>query len=47
MLRRAGILQLLGGHYVVGSSLLRERLPDAAERVYAYYVLHPQNGTKL
>lgn len=39
MLRRAGILDRRGRLYVVARSLLRERLPDAAEDVYAYLVL--------
>jgi hypothetical protein len=39
MLRRAGILERLGGAWVVGDSRLRERLPDVYERVFAYIVL--------
>jgi hypothetical protein len=37
MLRRAGILEKLGGACVVADSRLRERLPDVYDRVYGYF----------
>jgi hypothetical protein len=38
LLRRAGILMRLGGHDVVGRSQLRERLTEAYEDVYTWYL---------
>jgi hypothetical protein len=45
LLRRAGILERIGGRWVVGESQLRERLPEVYERVYAHLVLGPE-GTE-
>lgn len=42
MLRRAGILERLGGHWVVGESRLRERLPEVYDRVYTHITLGPE-----
>lgn len=45
-LRRAGILELHGGRWVVSESRLRERLPDVYDRVFAFFVLGDQSDTK-
>jgi hypothetical protein len=37
LLQRAGILEKIGGHWSVGDSRLRERLPEVYERVYTYF----------
>ncbi len=42
LLRRAGILEKIGGHWCVGESQLRERLPEVYERVYASIALGPE-----
>lgn len=42
LLHRAGILERIGGHWAVGESQLRERLPEVYDRVYAYIVLGPE-----
>jgi hypothetical protein len=42
LLKRAGILEKIGGHWLVGESQLRERLPEVYERVYAHIVLGPE-----
>ena len=47
MLHRAGILEKLGGHWVVGESRLRERLPDVYERVFAWVVLGTEKDRKV
>lgn len=40
-LRRAGILELHGGRWVVSETRLRDRLPDVYDRVYAAFILTP------
>lgn len=39
LLRRADVLEKIGGHWMVGESQLRERLPEVYDRVYAHLVL--------
>jgi hypothetical protein len=38
-LKRAGILELIGGHWEVSTSRLREALPGVYDRVYAHIAL--------
>jgi hypothetical protein len=38
-LRGAGILERIGGHWKVGATMLRERLPGCYERVYRHFVI--------
>jgi hypothetical protein len=46
MLRRAGILERLGGVWVVDESRLRERLPPVYDRVFAWFVLEDRDGPR-
>lgn len=45
-LRRAGILELHGKHWVVSEARLRDRLPDVYDRVFAVFVLDTQSSPK-
>lgn len=45
-LRRAGILELHGKHWVVSEARLRERLPDVYDRVFTVFVLETQSDPK-
>lgn len=42
LLRRAGILERIGGRWLVGESQLRERLPEVYERLYTHIILGPE-----
>jgi hypothetical protein len=37
-LRRAGALEKQGGAFIAHESVVREKLPDVYQRVYAYFV---------
>ena len=39
LLSGAGILEKIGGRWMVGESRLRERLPEVYDRVYAHFIL--------
>jgi hypothetical protein len=41
-LQRSGILEKIGGHWLVSESRLRERLPDMYDRVFHWFVLADQ-----
>jgi hypothetical protein len=43
LLERAGILEKLGSHHVVGESRLKARLPELYDRVFAYYELRDES----
>jgi hypothetical protein len=43
MLQRAGIMEKIGGIYMVGQSRLHERLPEVWDRVFERVVLEVQN----
>jgi hypothetical protein len=47
LLRRAGILEKIGGQWLVGESQLRERLPEVYERVYAHIILGTQSDPTI
>ncbi len=42
LLKGAGILEKIGGRWLVGESRLRERLPEVYDRIYAHIVLGPE-----
>jgi hypothetical protein len=44
LLERAGILEKLGAHHVVGESRLKARLPELYDRVFEYYELQAESG---
>jgi hypothetical protein len=46
MLRRAGILERLGGHWVVSSRRLSERLPEIYDRAFQHFVLGARSRHK-
>jgi hypothetical protein len=39
LLKRAGILELIGGHWEVSAARLRESLPSVYDRVYEHIAL--------
>jgi len=46
LLRRVGILELIGERWFVSESRLRARLPDVYDRVYESFALAPTTPPK-
>lgn len=44
LLRRVGILELIGERWFVPESKLRERLPDVYDRVYEHFAIDAIGG---